>query len=362
MRLMPCSYLEPGMKLARDLLGKNNSLLLSAGQALTEQNIQRIKALQYHAVYIRDAFESDEEVIPEKEPEEVVTQRLRSNAVQAIRSFFVHAENDNIRLSQESVLRAKSIIYDMLDEITSQRDATANMTDLKLFDDYTYYHSVNVAVVSMVLGVAMGLSRTTLFRLGLGAMLHDIGKIYVPKEILDKPGKLTPTEFSEVKKHSQKGYEYLKEKWDIPYESNLAILSHHEKYDKSGYPNGVGGDSIPELARIVAVADVFDALTSERPYRKALTPSDAMEYIMGNNGSHFDPRVVDAFLQKVTLYPTGTHVMLSNGVKGVVVKNYPKSAMRPKIRVVTESKDAIYYDLTNDMKLLNLTIVGVCYT
>ncbi len=124
----------------------------------------------------------------------------------------------------EAVAAAKNVTHKIVTEIVSNKNAAINMIDLKIFDDYTYYHSVNVAILSIIAGVATGLGKSDLYKLGLGALLHDIGKVFVPKEILDKQGKLTDEEFAMVRVHSQKGSDYLRERWDVPYESIFPFL------------------------------------------------------------------------------------------------------------------------------------------
>ncbi len=205
-----------------------------------------------------------------------------------------------------------------------------NMIDLKVFDDYTYSHSVNVAVLSIIIGVTMGLGRKELTKLGLGALLHDIGKVFIDKDIVNKPGKLTDEEFSSMKMHSKLGYDYVRDRFQLPVKSYVAVLDHHERYDGSGYPNSKKGDEISDFGKMIALADVYDALTSERPYRKALPPSEAMEYIMGNSQVHFDPELVKVFSRKVAPYPVGTLVKLSNGMTGLVVENYEAFCLRRK--------------------------------
>ncbi len=235
------------------------------------------------------------------------------------------------------------------------------MVDLKIFDDYTFYHSVNVAVLSLIIGISVDLPRPELYKLGLGALLHDIGKVFISKKILSKEGPLDIEEFDEIRKHPTLGYEYLTKHYDVPAKSNLGALQHHERYDGSGYPSNLKDESISDFGRIIAIADVYDALTSDRPYRKALLPSDAMEYVMGGSGSMFDPQYVLKFTRKVAAYPLGTIVRLSNGSVGIVVLNYEDCCTRPRIRLVPQKKtdEHIYVDLKDDKNATNLTITEI---
>jgi len=234
------------------------------------------------------------------------------------------------------------------------------LIDLKVFDDYTFYHSLNVAVLSLVLGVALKYNKEELYKLGLAALLHDIGKVFIPKDILNKKGKLTDEEFEIIKTHSDKGFEYLKNTYNVPITTYMGVRLHHEKYNGGGYPLGKKGEEIYVYARIIAIADVYDALTSDRVYRKAMTPSEAMEYIMGNSGIMFDPNLVELFIRKVAPYPVGTSVQLSDGRVGIVVENYENFCLRPKIKIIKEKDKNIepYLIELRNKETMHITITG----
>lgn len=349
MRFVPASCLRPGMVTARDLFGKNNELLLAKGQKLTAIEIERIKSLRYPGMFIEDELSKDIQA------EFLVDWHLRNNTVKAIKDVFNLTGRGQI--DQKHMAHLKDLVEETISEISINDDVIFNMMDLKVFDDYTYYHSVNVFILSIVIGVSLGLSRSRLYDLGMGAILHDIGKVFVPKEILEKNGRLTEEEFVIMKTHSEKGWAYLREHWDISYESTLAVLTHHEKFDGTGYPFQIPNEKIPLYGRIIAVCDVYDALTSDRPYRKAMSPSEAMEYIMGGSGTYFDPNVVQVFVRKVMPYPVGTCVQLSNGQVGIVAKNYSHNCLRPKVKLLKgETNIPHFYDLYFDKNLLNITI------
>lgn len=356
LRIIPLSYLTPGMILGKDLYDNRRSLLLSRGHILTQKEIDRICLFKYQGIYVSDnAFDED------IEPTENVSEILRLNAVESVRDIFTSVKKPTDNITREVVTKVKDSVNDIVHEIVAAKSATYIMTDLKLYDDYTYYHSANVAVIAIVLGLSMGLNNSGLYKLGMGALLHDIGKMFIPKDILEKNGRLTEEEFKIIKTHSLKGNEYLKEKWDIPSDSNLAVLTHHEKFDGTGYPYGIKGEKIPLFGRILMVADVFDALSSDRSYRKAYSPIESIEYIIDNSGKLFDPDVIDAFIERVSPYPVGTHVILSNGLKGLVVETCPGYAMRPKIKVITDSGEPVYYDLSREKRLKDIKITGISY-
>ena len=350
MRFVPTLCLRNGMILGKSLYDSDGTLLLKQGQTLRPSHIDTIYNMGYCGIYVIDDLSSDIMI------ESVIDDELRLSALQAVKNIYIRSSKG---LDDGALMdSAKSIAEELVDKITESNDILVNMVDLKVFDDYTYYHSVNVAVLSSVIGIAMQLARTDLYNLCLSALLHDIGKVFVRKGIIEKKGRLTSDEFEEVKKHTVYGYNYLKDHIEIPARSLLGSLQHHEKFDGTGYPDGVCGKKISDFGRMIAVADVYDALTSDRPYRKAMLPSEAMEYIMGGAGSLFDPRVVEIFSRKVAAYPLGTCVRLSNGLPGIVIENYSDCCMRPKVRII-DSEPPQIIDLKNDRSSWNITIVAI---
>jgi HD-GYP domain-containing protein (c-di-GMP phosphodiesterase class II) len=339
------------MVLGKSLRGKDDSLLLKQGQIIKTSYIRKIHQLGYPGVYIFDNLSEDIII------ESIIDDELRMSAVKAIKDVYISSQFDK---KTPDLGLTKEIASELVDKIINNKGIIVNMIDLKVFDDYTYYHSVNVAVLSLIMGVALNYTRSELYKLGLSALLHDIGKVFIDKNIIDKNGKLTTEEFDEIKKHPLFGYNYLKDKFDIPTKSYLGALQHHEKFDGSGYPEHMKGMSISTFGRIIAVADVYDALTSDRPYRLAMLPSEAMEYIMGGTGSLFDPEFVFLFVRKVAAYPLGTCVKLSNGETGIVVENYEDVCMRPRIKIINdEGEDKVYLDLKNDRNARNVIITDI---
>jgi HD-GYP domain-containing protein (c-di-GMP phosphodiesterase class II) len=353
MRYVPTPCLREGMVLAKSLYGKDGSLLLQQGQPLKHSYILHIMRYGFHGVYVFDNL-SEEIVI-----EAVVDDELRNSAVRAIRDIYIQSMSTGI--SQNVTDEARLIVQSLVEEIIEHRNIMVNMVDLKSFDDYTYYHSVNVGVLSLVMGVALGLNNTELYKLGLGALLHDVGKIFVDKDVIEKPGVLTPEEFEKAKKHPEEGFQYLNNaNLDLPATALIGVLQHHERFDGSGYPEGLRGENINKFSRIIAIADVYDAMTSDRPYRLALMPSEVMEFLMGGAGTLFDPDLVYLFTRKVAAYPLGTCVLLSNGMTAIVVENYEDCCMRPKVKVICSYETTpIYFDLKNDRRVSNLTITNV---
>ncbi len=354
MRFVPISCIRSGMRLGRTLWGVQNELLLTAGTTLSDGYIESIRKLGLNGIYVDDAISGDVEIVT------LISDTLRSETTKGIKNLFVTAEKTG---TPPSLDLFSTQIGEIVDEILGNRNLMINMIDLKVFDNYTYAHSVNVAVLSIVIGLACGMNRDMLNRLGIGALLHDMGKVFTPKNILNKPGKLDPAELEEMHQHSQQGFEFVKKYYpELPPTSYVPILEHHEWHNGSGYPNGKSNGKITRFGAIIAMADVYDALTSERPYRKALSPSEAIEFFMASSGSQFNPALVQTFLKCIAPYPVGTCVTLSNGWIALVLENYESFGLRPRIRIFQKSgKDIEPYEinLRDQFEYTNLTITGI---
>ncbi len=349
--------LKPGMILAMDLLGPHGELLLTCGHVLTAANIAKLQLAEHEGAHVVDC-EADL-----TDDMGLLSKRLRFNAVSALKTFFMHVEGGNEDSQYNSFLSLRHYLEAIIQELIANKNALVNMADIKTFDEYTYYHCVNVAALSILQGMSAGMNQRKLYKLGMGALLHDVGKVFIAKEILSKPGALTNMEYEQMKQHSTLGSNYLRKQWDVPAESIVAVLTHHERYDGTGYPLRLPAGKQTVEGKIIAISDVYDALTSQRPYRVALSPSEAIEHIMGNSGLLFDPAIVSTFMRKIVPYPVGSNVVLSNGLRGVVIHNYNGGLMRPRIKVIRENEQGVdevqeVLDLYNDPLLLNVTVIG----
>lgn len=354
MRFVPTYCLREGMVLGDNLYNNFGDLMLAYGTILTREYVKSIERLQYNGVYIEDDISKDIHII------NIINDSVRAQTVKGIKDVFIHCEKNSTEVKPD-IQNAKLQIENIVDQIFANKHLMVNMIDMKVFDDYTYYHSVNVAVLSIVLGVAMDMDREQLCHLGFAALFHDIGKVFVSKDVLNKAGKLTPSEFEEIKTHSLLGCNHIKKGYGVSNSSYVGILDHHEKYDGGGYPNNLKGENISLYGRIISVADVYDALTSDRPYRKAMLPSDAMEYVMASTMILFDPKVVEAFVKKIAPYPIGTCVKLSNGLTGIVVENFEELCMRPRVRIfMNQDQEVEPYEIDlADYQSLNITVIEI---
>ena len=353
MRFVPAGCLREGMETAKPLYGRNNEILLMAGIRLSQKYIDSIRRKKFSGVYINDDLSRDIDIV------NTISDELRIETSRGIKKLFMEIKDHNDpRATMKSIVQQ---VDGIIEELLANKNVMVNMIDLKCFDNYTYMHSVNVAVLSIVVGIAMGFEREVLTRLGLSAILHDIGKVFISSKIINKPGVLTDKEFDEMKKHSQLGYDYARRRLKLSQAVCLGIAEHHEKFDGSGYPNGKKGGEISRFGKIIVLTDIYDALTSERPYRGAQSPSEAMEYIMGGVETMFDPRVSTVFIRKVAPYPVGTTVLLSNGDTAIVLENYEEVCLRPRVRVIKRGdEDVTPFDLNlaDDYSLLNIVITS----
>jgi len=355
LRFITVDHIQEGMVVGRPLRGRNGEILLTAGTVLRESYIDTIRRLRYSGLYIQDRFSEGIDV------EDIITEELRNYAAKAVRRLELSASSGPESIDTELEIFSR-IIDDIVASVLSNKDTIINLVDLKIFDQYTYQHSVNVCVLSEIIGVAVGLDRAQLFNLGMSAVLHDVGKFFIDKAILNKPGRLSFEEFELIKKHSEIGCEYLRKHFYYTSSISTGVLSHHERFDGTGYPHGRRGFDIHVFARIIAVADVYDAITSLRPYHEPVLPSEAYEYILGNSGMHFDPDVADAFIRKIAPFPEGVEVLLSNGLRGVVFKNNPHFMTRPLIKLMPINgyvpKDE-FANLKDDPDMFSVTITKV---
>lgn len=353
MRYISVEDLCEGMVLGKTLYGQRGELLLVKDSLIKKDYVNRIKDLGYAGLYIQDDFSKDIEI------QEIIRPEIKRDAIERLRTIYLADQSKNGDELNESMREIRQLVSGIVDDVVDNKDVMINMIDLKVFDDYTFYHSVNVAILAIATGIGVGLNRATLNALGVAGILHDIGKKFIPKEILDKKGRLTEKEFEAVKDHPYFGYAYIKHNFNLSAVINVGILQHHEKFDGSGYPMGKKAKEISAFARILTVADVYDALISKRPYHDAMLPHLALEFINGETGKSFDPDVVRIFTKKIAPYPVGIEVELSNGMKGLVIKNYEGFSSRPLVRVLSNDGIPLQIDLRHDSDARELFIVKI---
>ncbi len=245
---------------------------------------------------------------------------------------------------------ARERVAELVDSVVHNPNALMWLSHMKRRDEYTSIHCVNVCILAIAFGRSLGLDRDTLCVLGLGALLHDIGKMKVPLAILNKPGRLTVAEFAVMREHPGQGHAMLKSDPGIAPEVLDMVLSHHEKLGGSGYPQQLVGEQIQHLTRIVTLVDIYDAITSDRVYGDGMTPHDALKKIYDWMPDNFDPVLTERFIHCLGIYPIGSLLELSSGHTGLVTALNAKSRLRPVIMLLMSPEREIY----RTRKLINL--------
>jgi len=355
MRFIPLNCIREGSYLAKTIYGGSGEVLLREGTQLSPAYINRLASIGLQGAYVSDELSEGLEITT------MLSDELRVKALKIIKGGLADAEDGRTVNARRNAEALEEASLNIVDELLSLDNIVFNMIDIKTYDGYTFQHSISVAILSVLLGISLDFKRSKLAKVAYSAILHDIGKVFINKNIINKPGKLTDEEYELVKRHPAEGYRYLREHYGMTEISARGVYEHHERYDGEGYPRKKAEKSISEFGRIIAIADVYDALISDRPYRNGLFAVEAMEYLMGNSGRLFDPEYIKAFVRKVSLFPVGTCVLLSNGAIGLVIENYENYTMRPLVKVFNvDNREVEPYmlDLCHDFDNLNITIVA----
>ena len=350
---LPLRKLRPGMVISQSVYNSSGASYLTKGMTLTQNYIDKLRQTGIEGIHVVSTSSN----IQLKPPEDVLEEKTRVVAVKRVHDVFEAICNsgtfDIAPLEKASV--------GILQNIMDRRQNLVQLTDIRTHDMYTFAHSVNVSMLSSLLGVLYGLDKAKLSELTLSALLHDVGKVVIPKEILNKPGRLTNEEFDLIKTHPKAGSEQIM-KMPIHNRDVLSIVArqHHEHMDGTGYPDGRKGKNIHIYGRIGAIADVYDALTSSRPYKKAYTPAIAYNIMTNLSKGQFDEELIRLFFRNVAIYPVGTVLKTSAGHAIVRSIEFGKTE-RPLVCVFADNngkvlKNPVDIDLSqeNEVSIINV--------
>ncbi|HWK23538.1 MAG TPA: HD-GYP domain-containing protein [Ureibacillus sp.] len=335
MRLISTNVLKTGMVIGRVIYNEAGLPLIQKDVVVSDTIIQRLKQLGIHYVYIEDKISDGIEI------EETIPLAVRKKAVKQITNSFrqlngLDSKSASLVIDKQSKEIGK-LIDDLLSTILESKEILMVLSDTLLYDEYIYQHSFQVTLYALAIAKEMRYSQSDIKTIGIGALLHDVGKMMTPAEILYKPGRLTDEEFEIMKEHAKLGFDILRNLHTVSLLVAHCAFQHHERLDGSGYPRALVDYEIHPFAKIIAVADVFDAVTSNRVYREKMIPSQGIAIIEAGRGTMFDAKVVDALKKCIVHYPNGTVLVLSDGRRGIVAKQNPHNGALPSIRIFEEN-------------------------
>ncbi len=346
MRIIRLEDIKGNETIAKSIIDMDGRVLLSKGVQIKLHYLNKLKEFGIDQIYIEDKI-SEGIVINDVLCDETRIKAKKIVQEEAIR-FVRNKELDYVKI--------QGVVNEIFDEILFNKDIINGLKDIRLKDEYTFAHSVNVCVLSILLANKSMLNREKVKSIGTVGLLHDFGKMLISNDILNKPGILTDKEFEEVKNHPINGYNILKSDVTIPSTVKVGVLMHHERVDGAGYPLGLAGDNIHYSAKICGLCDVYDAMTSDRVYKKAIPPSKALDFLSDNADSMFGREYVDNLLKLIPMYPVGTVVKLNNSIIAIVVKLNAVKFNRPQVRclfnpITREKFSNVIIDLSKDLSV-----------
>ncbi len=334
MRLVTTKSLKENDILSKPIFHENGNILVQAGVQLSQRIIHRLIELGIGFVYIDDPITQDIEI------KNVISDETRYKAIATIKKEFSEIANHYVIGNTLNTMylskHFSTLIEQILTEVKHSDGVISILSDVYCYDSYIFTHSLNVTIYTIGLAMQLKFTEKQLFEIGLGAILHDVGKLMISKDILMKKGRLTDDEFEIIKGHTVAGFDILRKAPNISLLSAHCAFQHHERINGSGYPQGISGDNIHPYAKILAIADVFDAVTSNRVYRRAMLPHEGLEILYAGVGTLFEQNIVELFSKTIAIYPIGLTVYLNDGRKGIVAKQNKYFSMRPVIRIFEE--------------------------
>jgi HD-GYP domain-containing protein (c-di-GMP phosphodiesterase class II) len=342
MKRINIEHLRPGMRFSEAVYIDNDTILVQANLPLKQNEIERLKKWNIKEV-LTDGDVSIDRSVSDKGVHTASEQSYRLSSREGMRMYNSWVKNLDEIFTESKTGRKVDLnqIDDLVKNLLSAigKDQN-NITQLILLPgrglNKLSESSVKNAIISSIIGKTIKLYGFRLIQLATGALLHDIGMLKVPDEIRSKKGKLTPEELKIVRTHPMLGYNIVLRELRYPEETAAIVLNHQERWDGTGYPRGVKKEEIPTGARIVAVADAFEAMVNLRAYRNPIIGYKAMKSILSDNGRHFDPKVLRALLMCIGIYPIGSLVLLNNSCIGKVIEHHETAPVRPRLQLLID--------------------------
>ncbi len=353
MRAVPTAYIKGEVTLAENIYTKEGAILLRNGAKITERIVKKINENGIFTIYISDMYSPDMDI------DRIVDISMRIRGVNLTKEIY-----EKVRAGKtisEDFPKIEALFDGVYDEILAAKDRQINYIDIKSVENYTYGHALNVAILSTLLGIEMGVRMPQLKSLFIGALLHDIGMMFVPADVYAKTEKMEPAELEILKQHVIFAHDYLRKTHEADAFVRNIAMTHHERHNGTGYPLGIRGSEIHLLSQIVGICDIYDAMTSDRVYKRAVAPNEAIEYLMGNAGELFEFEITEKFCKKINPYPEGSLVKLNDGSVAVVKSVVKDLPLRPTLSMIHNVGPKLVFEEIDLYEKRNLVIVEPYY-
>jgi HD-GYP domain-containing protein (c-di-GMP phosphodiesterase class II) len=358
MRAIPIEYIKEGQELAETLYTNTGTVLIKKGALLSKKLIGKIEENHIYTVYVKDKYSKNDVT-------KMIETTLKHSGKKIIKEMFESIKRNRLNTSKDEFFEHYNKLLELFNDISYELSSSSHMRidyiDIKSMDDYLEGSALNTGILALLLGSYLGYNKDFQKELFIAGVLHDIGLLFLPEDVLDKSKDLSMEEKRMILHHPLDGYNFLKDRSYVSSYVKVSVLQHHEHIDGTGYPNRIASEEINDFAQIIGITDIYDAMTSDRPYRRALPPSEAIEFLMGVTGRYFSSNISETFISRVNPYPIGSLVELNTGDIAVVDEANPTLPLRPKISIIKESGDNFSLTPTNLIDNNNLVITNIHY-
>lgn len=344
MPYLPIENIRPGSCLGHTIYDDSGMAIIQKGDELTQPVLQYLSNFGFRRLYIHTE---------EKRPtdyQDVVPAEIKRHALDILGDTFQGIrEKKGWDSLQREARKVENLVEEILDHLYTQKYLVADLMNIKCLNRYMLEHSLNVGVLGAIIGKNYQFARAQVREILMAGLFHDVGKLFIGEDILNKPDYLDSEEAEEMRKHPEYGYQILVNRYHTALPIAMGSLGHHERWNGTGYPRKLQGNNIPLYGRIIAAIDVFDAMTSDRVYRRKLPHAGVLSYLKRLAGIYFDPEVIAVIERSIYPYPTGSIVRLSTHENAVVVENNPGATHSPVVQVIhPELKSGKMYNLQHE--------------